>query len=222
MTDTVDLRDKIIFSLRTEEMVTNHTVKIIATISAAITRKTDDTLLQIKVRELMQAFMPNADWQYSGMNRTRHPSAMETVQLTATTRIKESEASHLDERAQSVQIQFEGCSFNISKIQTDNSFPTSLVDEVESRMRLALIVKAREECDLINKTLKGGSELYIPYHVARIDFESDDVQHRALSLSNANTRVYAQSAGAFAGGESDGALGNTQKIQMAAQISLAL
>jgi hypothetical protein len=220
MTEHNDIRDKIVFILRTEEMVTNLTVKVIATIHAAITPKTNDSFLQSHIRDLMEALIPDAKWQFSNMVRAVHPSGMETVQLTAMARVKEADAAHLEERAQQVKVQSEGCSFNISKIQTDNSFPTSLVDEIESRMRLALLLKARTECDLINAALASPSER--AYHVSLVSFENND-QHQMLS--HASTRNFSSGGSnktpygtSF---DDDNALGNTQKVQMVADVTLA-
>jgi hypothetical protein len=206
--DTIKLR------LSAEETVINDTVKIVANISGMVTRDRTEPQLREAIRAMLNRFI-KAQWQFAGVSRTVHESGFEQISLIASARVPESENRALDKRR--LEASTEG--LTISRVVPDISFPPSLIKSTEQKLRLAIIAEAIAEA----RTL--GEALGRAYRIKRINY-FDGIDEANYSNSN---RMSSMSAGAtmktsygsgFSGGTDD-AIGNAQKLTLAATITLA-
>lgn len=203
------VQDSIDFALMAEETVVNNTVKLTATISGIITPDMIEAKLKDGIREMMKKFISNATWHFSGLTRTNHPSGMEEIMLTATSRVSESENSALDKRIRDVSK--EGMS--ITNISVDTSPPASMIEETESRLRVLILAKAMKELATIN-TAMGDTT----YRLGNVVFQNT-VDNFATSNMRKSPSMMA-SASTYGGLYEDEILGNAVKLIMRANIGL--
>ena len=200
------VQDTIQFAIFAEEMVTNTTVTIVANVVALITPEMTEPLLKESIRDLMQRFI-KSDWRFSHMSRNSHAAGMEQVNLTATARVPEEENYALDRRRK--EASREG--LTIYSHTTDTSLASSQIDETHSKLRLAILRKAKQELVAINKALDE------TYRLGRVSFERLDPNEADPS----RRRVLAAKTPYGSGfNNADDDVGNTVKVVMRATVEL--
>jgi hypothetical protein len=219
MTKSSDsLEDTIRLRVSAEETVVNNTVKIVANISGMVTRDRTEPQLRESIRKMSNNFIPAADWQFAGLTRTADDSGLERIALIASARVPESENRALDKRRQEASMPDEG--LTISRVTTDISFPSSLIEETERKLRLSIIAKALAEAEVLGKALDR------TYRIQTLDYVGDDdsdVDTRNYQLSNRMSASGATKTAYGAGfrGDDD-VIGNAQKLILTAIVTLAV
>lgn len=208
--------DTIELTLSAEETVVNDTVKIVANISGMVTRDRTETNLREAIRQMMERFI-SAKWQFASLTRTAHDSGLEQISLIASARVPESENRALDKRRLEASNADEGLS--ISRVGSDTSFPASLIDATEQKLRLEIIRKARAEGDALSKAMER------VYRIKIVRFDMQDmaynVSNSRMSPSQASAKTsYGSSFSSDVAGSGD-AIGNAQKLTMNASIVYA-
>jgi hypothetical protein len=206
--------DFIKFTIAAEDTVVNDTVKIVANITAMVgSESPEKKTLKDSIREMMDRFIGNVKWQFSGMVSSSHESGLEQVILVASARVPESENRDLDNRRKEVSTR----GLSINRVTPDLSFPASLVEQTEQKLRLEIIRKARAECILVSAAMDR------PYRIRKIDY-SAEIELPAFS----NSRMSASSASiktsygsGFNDASQDDTLGNAQKFTMTAIVTLS-
>jgi hypothetical protein len=213
-------RDAIVLPLRAEKTVVNTTQKLSVTIVGMVGDDPQTDTVQA-FRAITEAFMPGVEWSYSGLQMQQHESGLEQVSVVATTRVDESKLGRLEQRAQQVSAstKIAGITLAIKDPTIDLTFPLSLIDRVESELRVEIAKKALVECAVLSKAMD------VKYAVARIEFDrhteaglrgsrmaSDGFHGSAASSS-------AASYGKGFTGESD-EIGNAKKFALSAIVTL--
>jgi hypothetical protein len=169
---------------------------------------------------MMNRFI-TASWQFANITRTAHDSGYEQINLTASARVSESENRALDSRRKEVSQK----GLSISKVTPDISFPASLVEETERKLRLAIIHKAQDECLAISSAMKR------TYRIKKINYAielEESFSNNRISASSASMKTsygsgFGPTGAGGAGGPTgaDDSLGNAQKFTMNATVTLA-
>lgn len=211
--------DTIEFLLSAEETVVNDTVKIIATIAAMISIDSTEKQLRESMMLMMQSFISGQNWQFSGLSRRRHKSGLEELSVLSTARVPEAENYRLDHRAQEASSQ----GMRISDVSTDSSFPFSLVEITEQKLRLEILRKANEQCSLMKEATQR------PYRVKRINFYQADgtignLSNNMRGTASASKQSYGSGFAALdvSGSSESPAISNAQKFTMTALITLGI
>lgn len=194
------LQDTIEFQVRAEKVVVNDTVKISADVHALVAGETTEEALRSDIRETMRRFV-DADWHFSNMRREADTTGFERVHLMATARVPERENYNLENRAREVSRK----GLAISDIHVDTSIPTWMIDKAEKELRIEIIKKVGEEAKAICEA--AGRQ----YRVGRISFGGMP----GLNVANSSF-AYGAAMGA------DESLGNAQKLQMQASVTLCV
>lgn len=207
-------QDRIIFALTAEDTVVNDTVKIVAHIAVGgVTHDIDETHLRTSIRDMLGRFI-KAQWQFAQMNRAGDDSGLEKITLIASARVPEAENRALDQRRQDASLPNKG--LRISKVTTDLTFPASLIEETEKRLRIEIIRKARAECNALSTAMER------PYRIAKIEYDPQQTDTGySNSRSQAMMSVSAYGSGFSPEGGADDAIGNAQKRTMMATVTLA-
>jgi hypothetical protein len=212
--------DIIVFPLSAEETVVNDTVKITASISAIIAPDMTEENLRGILQAMMAKFIPNTKWIFADINRRAHSSGSEEISLTASTRMPESENRSLEQRRRDASMPEQ--SINIYRVDTDISFPASLVEETEERLRIAIVSKARAQCVKLSEAMGHRN-----YRIKKIDFLPDANQALAILQGGSNYRAASASKVSYGSTmlmeDASGAsgMGNAQKLTLGATITLA-
>lgn len=204
--------DTIEFTLAAEETIVNDTVKITAQINGMISRNTTEQQLRDSIRALMRKFIATDDWQYANTTRNSDPSGQERITLIATTRVHENENYALDRRREEASRDSE--MVNIASVQTDTTPPQRQIEETQSRLRLALLTKARNELALINAAT--GED----YRLGSVLFRDS----LGANVSNApRGGIIASAASLYGSGfGDDDTIGNAVKLSMQATVQLRI
>lgn len=196
--------DSIRFTLSAEQVVVNTTVKIIANVVAMVTPDLVEAKLNDSIREVMQNFI-EADWQFSGMNRSPHAAGLEQVSVVATARVAESQNYALDQRRQKASR--EGLS--IASVRTDTSPAISQIEETQSKLRQQLLRNIKAELESLCDVM--GAD----YRIGKVVFDDgSEPQGGGRAMMAANSASYGTGFGA------DGTLGNAVKLTMQAHVTL--
>lgn len=202
------LQDTISIGLTAETVVTNDTVKIVAKIVAQVQPGESQDALPARVREMMNKIVADADWKFSNVVRVEDATGFERVTLTASARVPEKENFLLEARCKEVST----LGLRIASVEADISIPSSMIEQANRELRVKLASKAAEEAESLSKVIPGEG-----YRVSDISFASASNTHRvAKSLSYNATANYAGD------GDTDAeSLGNSQRVSMSANITLA-
>lgn len=209
------IQDTISLDLSADKVVVSDTVKIIATIQALVQPDKTDAKLRADIREMMKKLIASAEWQFSNLIRVNDPSGHERVSLQASARVSETENANLDNRAREVSTP----GLTVSSVVADTSIPTSMLEEAEQELRLALLGKLNTELAKINEVMKSDRDQ--PYRVYQVKFQRTSADY-SNSPRTKGVMLAATSYGSgFGGGEDDEALGNAQKITLHASCAFA-
>lgn len=212
--DTV--QDDITFTLVSERTIVNDTVKMVASISQAVTAGMTEPKLKESVREMMEKFIPGGKWSFSNMTRSTSSSGMEQIDLQASARVSEKENYSIEKRTRNVST--EGLA--IRDIAVDTTPPTSMIEENESALRVDLLRKVNAELQIINKTMGGGPSAYRVGSVAFQPVTNNFANTMALSPKTAHAATYGSGFGAdLAGSGAPDTLGNAVKLTMRATVT---
>lgn len=210
MPKTEAIQDSIDFVLAVEETVVNTTVKMVATISGMVTPGVTEESLKADIRRMMKRFIKDAAWNFAQVLRESHPSGLEQINLQASARVSESENYALDKRSR--EVSQDGLS--IVSVYADTAPPPSMIEETESRLRVALLTKAQKELGVINKAMGD------TYRVGAVAFQAAAQPNlRLLSNKTANASSYGSGFGRDANADDPDALGNAVKLTMRANVS---
>ena len=199
--------DSLRFMLSAEEVVVNTTVKVIAMISATISRETPEQTLKDSLRDMMKRFI-DTEWQFSGMARASSTSGMEDVRVTATARVPESENYGLDRRRE--EASREG--MRIYSHQTDTSPTIEQRLEAQSKLRQTLLSMAMDEAATL------GNLLSVQYRLGKVVFT--DPGAAIEPKGGARMAMAAASASYGSGFNEAGDIGNAVKLAMTASVIL--
>jgi len=191
---------KIKFELTDETTITNTTVKISAWIQGVIDGQ-ERPALEGRALEMAKKLFPDASWAFS--NFTYMPDRF-TWRVRATTRIDATQNDQLDERADQAN---EPGKITISFEAPDASIPLHQRRDEESKLRVALIAKAKEEAAKLAGTL------------TRVEFTESqrrDITSNSMRMASAS---YMESTAK--GGGADGvSLGHSEKIYISAILTV--
>lgn len=189
---------KIKFEMTDEVTITNTTVKITAWIQGVVNGQ-ERPLLEAQALELAKKLFPDAKWAFS--NFTYQPDGF-TWRVQASTRIDATQNDQLDVRADEVS---EAGKLTIQFQSPDASIPLHQKREAESNLRVELISKAKAEAEKLGGTIS---------KVVFGDVETRQLNN-AMRAASASYRLEA------AGGGADSAsLGHSEKIYLAATITV--
>ena len=207
--------DTIEFRIISEKTVINDTVKIIANVTAMVNALSNEATLRASIREMMNAFIGDASWQFGGLSRIADESGYEKVTLVASARVPETENYALDKRRQEASRPDQGLAIN--RVTPDISSPSSLIEETERWLRADIVRKAREDCDLMSKAMARTCR------IKSISYRSTEVPNYANVRASATLSAIKQSYGStFSDADGDDTLANAQKLTMTADIILAV
>ena len=211
MADEKIPQDTINFVLRADKIVTNDTVKVIVTVDTLSNKDTSERDLRNEIRSVLGKFIAGAEWAFDSQTRTKDSSGYERVTLRATTRIDEKENFKLQDRANDASRQ----GLTLSNVEVDNSIPTPMLEKAEKELRAALVKQAIEEAKEM-ATLTGRD-----YRLGSVTINNGSDPF-ARKMAMANTRGYAVAASAMGGsaGEDEEGLGNSQRLELSANIEL--
>lgn len=188
---------KIKFEMTDEVTITNTTVKITAWIQGVVNGQ-ERALLEAQALELAKKLFPDAKWAFS--NFTYQPDGF-TWRVQASTRIDATQNDQLDVRADEVS---EAGKLTIQFHAPDASIPLHQKREAESNLRVELINKAKAEAEKLGGTIS---------KVVFGDVETRQLNN-AMRASSASYRLEA------AGGADSVSLGHSEKIYLAATITV--
>jgi hypothetical protein len=207
----------IIFTARAEQTVVNHNHKIFATFIGILSPDTLHPQAQQHLRTVANKFIPDTEWTFSNLTMSQHESGLEQISVVGTTRVDETKIARLEQRAQQASAtKLDGITLAIKEPSIDPSFQLSLIDKVESELRVEIAKKAAVECAILSKVMD------TKYEVARIEYERQanaGVQNSRMSASS-----YSASAGSSYGKgftEDSDEIGNAKKFSLSATITLA-
>ncbi len=211
------IQDTISLDLSADKVVVSDTVKIIATIQALVQPDKTDAKLRADIREMMKKLIASAEWQFSNLVRVNDPSGHERVSLQASARVSETENAKRVIRAREVSTP----GLTVSSVIADTSIPTSMLEEAEQELRLALLGKLNVELAKINEVMK--SETDQPYRVYQVKFQrtSSDYSNATRAKGGVMLASATSYGSGFGGGDDDEALGNAQKITLHASCAFA-
>lgn len=206
------IQDTIEFSLVAERTVTNDTVKLTASMSCTVMPGVTEDTLKTNIRGVLTNFIPNVEWQLSGLTRSSDPSGVEKLALTATVRVHESEYYALDERSRNASVS----GVRITHVNADTSPPPKMVEEAEGALRLMLLQKAGKQQYDINQQLNAN------YRLGNVEFGNgvDSINNRHGQMLLAAS-TYSHSGGGPVGGAAAEVIGNTVKLTMSAMVTLS-
>lgn len=211
--------DTIDFALVRETIVTNDTVKIIAQINATIV-VADEAALRTNMRDMMNRLIDGAEWTFSHMLRQSDASGLETVSVTASTRVPERENSNLEARSKGVSKP----GLSISSIHADTAIQQSKLDEVASKLRVEILTLAQKEAKVLSDAIVADpAQPYKgPYRVHAVRYQAVGTDMSNRSRGATMKGAMAMAATSYGTGfDEDDHLGNTQKITMTASVTLA-
>jgi hypothetical protein len=200
------IQDTITFALSAERTVVNDTVRVTVAIEGILPSAQAEKSVNDNIRKILGEFIPEAKWAFGGLTRSRDPSGLERVRLTASTRIAEKLNVQLEQKAE--RSGRDGIS--IAAVSTDTA-PTLLqMEEAESNLRVEILQKAQIQQGVINKCCG------IDYRIHAVSFGPGADFSQRGKISNSG---YASLSLDDEAGDS---LGNAVKISVKGSITLAI
>ena len=92
--------DTLSFSLTEEAVVVNDTVRIVVRVHAQKALDGTEAALQADIRQAVRSFVDAPDWMLPAMRRDTQPTGLETVTLTASVVVPDTENHALKDRAE--------------------------------------------------------------------------------------------------------------------------
>jgi hypothetical protein len=204
------LQDTIEFLMDAEEPVTNNTLKITVNVVGIIQPTMTEAALRQNINEMLDSFISGAKWHFSNLSRTSHASRMEEITVQATTQVAETENHGLDRRRE--QVSREGLSIQHHRV--DMWPPARLIEEAETRLRLAILKKAQQELTAINAAME------TTYRIGAVDFTPQIAQAPAPNIVMTTKRRPDGTANLSAPMDPGMALGHTVRLSMRARVVL--
>jgi hypothetical protein len=202
------LDDTMSFTLRASKVVINKTVKITVQIVALSPDDSAESQLRADIKAALAAFIPDADWQISGIQRNTDDSGYERVNLIATARVDEKENYNLESRAKKVS----KTGLQLISVDADTTVPQADLEAAERELRAAILADALAEAKTVSEATGLG------YRIKKIDYQNGgDPAMRKMVASTSNITAY----GSGFGGDDEEGLSNAQKVTLSAQIQLA-
>lgn len=190
---------KIKFDMTDEVTITNTTVKISAWIQGVVNGQ-ERSALEAQALELAKKLFPDASWAFSNFT---YPDGF-TFRVQATTRIDATQNDQLAERAKAIS---ETGKLNLIINTIDASIPLHQRRAAESDLRVSIIEKAKAEAAKL-----GGS-------VSEIEFSDAHVRDITSNSMRASAS-YALESTAKGGGADGVSLGHSEKIYLAANLTI--
>ncbi len=145
--------DTLGFSLTEERQVVNDTVRITARVHAQREPGISEAALRSEMRQALRAFVDAPDWQLSPARRETQPTGVETITVTASVRVSETENHALKERADRASRP----GLTLSGPSADLAIPTDILQATESEIRRALLARASAEA----RALSGAEGIWV-------------------------------------------------------------
>ena len=133
--------DTLSFSLTEEAVVVNDTVRIVVRVHAQKALDGTEAALQADIRQAVRSFVDAPDWMLSAMRRDTQPTGLETVTLTASVVVPDTENHALKDRAEKASRP----GLTLSNPVADTSIPTAVLQAAERRLRKTLLQRAMDE-----------------------------------------------------------------------------
>ena len=127
--------DTLSFSLTEETVVVSDTVRIVVRVHAQKVRDDTEAALQADIRQTVRSFVDAPDWMLSSVRRDTQPTGRETLTLTASVVVPDTENHGLRERAEKASRP----GLTLSKPVADTSIPTAVLQAAERHLRKILL-----------------------------------------------------------------------------------
>lgn len=200
------LDDVMSFQLRASKVVINKTVKIAVQIVALSPDDSAESQLRADIKAALAAFIPDAEWQISGIHRSTDDSGYERVNLTATARVDEKENYNLETRAKKVS----KTGLQLTDVTADTTVPQNDLEAAERELRATILTDALAEAKAVSDATG------LDYRIKSINYQNGGDPAMRKMAATSNVTAY----GSGFGGDDEEGLSNAQKVTLSAQIQL--
>lgn len=160
--DLEALLNKVTLQLQADQWVTTKTALVSVGVNAAVTDQGIDQI-QSDVMQKLNQLSSKGEWHILSFNRSQDKSGLETIQISAQTRLPQSELANL--RPAAKNISKPGETFSIDDIQFSPS--DDEIRQANVSLRNSIYQQAKAEVDALNKTYPDQK-----YYLHQIDFLS--------------------------------------------------
>lgn len=188
------------FKLQDEKTLFNDTVKVV--VVATGPADDDRKELETRVREVLDAFLPNVPWAFSGLTISSGTGQFPMFESRASVRIDAALNDRLADKAVSVS----NNKVNLTVTMIDQSIPLHVRRDGEAEMRANLLTLAYKELETLNKRSDRPHDE--PLRILNIDFTTRNFTGASMKAAMSNSYYEAQAGEAA----SAAAIGYQEKI----------
>lgn len=154
------LLNQVTLNLHAEQWVTTKTALVTAVVNAAVADQGIEKI-QSEVMQNLTQFSANGDWHIVSFERQQDKSGLETIQITAQSRLPQTDLANLRSKAKAMSKP--GETFTISNVQFIPS--DDEIKQANTALRANIYNQAKSEIDMLNQLYPDQK-----YYLHRIDF----------------------------------------------------